>query len=39
MTIYLYKKTHNITGLNYLGKTWKLIDGTRVWLDKEIQNY
>lgn len=21
MTIYLYKKTHNITGLNYLGKT------------------
>ena len=21
MTIYLYKKTHNITGLKYLGKT------------------
>jgi len=21
MTIYLYKKTHNITGLQYLGKT------------------
>jgi len=21
MTIYLYKKTHNVTGLQYLGKT------------------
>ena len=34
MTIYLYKKTHKVTGLKYLGKTWKLIDGRRVWLEK-----
>ena len=28
-----------IYGKTNAGKTWKLIDGTRVWLDKEIQNY
>jgi hypothetical protein len=36
MTIYLYKKTHNITGLKYLGKTWKLINGKRVWIEKDV---
>jgi len=35
MTIYLYKKTHNITGLQYLGKTIKLLDGKRIWIEKE----
>jgi len=28
-----------IWGKSNVGKTWKLIDGKRVWLDKEIQNY
>jgi hypothetical protein len=28
-----------IYGKTNVGKTWKLIDGKRVWLDKEIQNY
>jgi len=41
--IYLYKKTHNKTGLQYLGieqgakhkgRTWKIINGKRTWMDK-----
>lgn len=28
-----------IYGKTNVGRTWKLIDGIRVWQDKEIQNY
>jgi len=34
MTIQLYVKAHQVTGLKYLGKTWKLINGKRVWIEK-----
>ena len=36
MTIYLYKKTHKVTGLKYLGTT---DNGKRVWMNKENSNY
>lgn len=41
MTIYLYKKTHNQTGLNYLGKTTvndpHKYQGSRVWWSNHIK--
>jgi len=42
MTIYLYKKTHNITGLSYLGKTtqdpFKYPGSGKYWL-RHLQNH
>jgi hypothetical protein len=37
MTIYLYKKTHNMleAAKKHKGQTWKLINGKRVWMEKE----